>query len=239
MVNHIDYFNVHNLFTVTDLFNARVHLGHKEGTLDDRMRPYIYGKRMDHIIFDLDITAKHLRKALNFTAHIAYRDGVILFVSKDPKNAYLIEKTAEECKEFAHTRHWSKGTFTNSFAQFGDVVRLPDLCIFLKTLDNVLLPHIAISEAAKMSVPTVGICDSNCDPNLITYPVPGNDDSVASVEFYCKIFKEAILRGKQKRKEHREKAKNKTAPIDDSTPDKKILPNDLSSSEASEETLKA
>jgi len=60
--------------------------------------------------------------------------------------------------------------------------------------------HRAISGAAKMLIPTVGIVDTNCDPNLVTFPVPGNDDSLSSIGLFCKVFKEAILRGKAKRK---------------------------------------
>lgn len=202
---HPDYFNVHNLFTVTDLFNARVHYGHKEGTLDHRMLPYLFGKRMGHTIIDLDKTALHLRKALNFAAHVAYREGLILFITRTPQFTYLVEETAKECKEFAHTRRWRKGVFTNSVNQFQEVTRLPDLCIFLNTLDDVLLQHDGVVESAKLLIPTIGIVDSNCNPNLITYPVPGNDDSLVSMEFYCKVFKKAILRGKQKLKEDTEK----------------------------------
>lgn len=198
---HPDYFNVHNLFTVTDLFNARVHYGHKEGTLDNRMKPFIYGKRMGHIIFDLDITAMYLRKALNFAAHVAYRDGLILFISRNPQCTNLVENTAKECGEFVNAREWRKGTFTDSFMQFQEVTRLPDLCIFLNTLNDTLVPHDCITEAAKMMIPTVGVVDSNCNPSLITYPVPGNDDNQSSIEMYCKVFKQAILRGKQKAKE--------------------------------------
>lgn len=202
LLMHIDYFNVHNLFNVTDLFNARVHYGHRMGTLDDRMKPYIYGQRLDHIIFDLDVTAEYLRSALNFAAHIAYRDGVILFVCRHPQHTYLVETTASECGEFAHCRNWRKGLFTNSYQQFQEVTRLPDLCIFLNTLDTVLEQHIGILDAAKMLIPVIGVCDSNCNPNLITYPVPGNDDSPSAIELYCDVFKKAILRGKTKRKEH-------------------------------------
>lgn len=239
MLSHIDYFNVHNLFTVADMFNARVHFGHKEGTLDDRMKPYIYGKRMGHIIFDLDKTAKYLRNALNFTAHIAYRDGVILFVSRSSEHAYHIESTAEECKEFAHTRYWRRGIFTNSVMQFQDVTRLPDLCIFLNTMNDVLEPHIGLMDAAKMLVPVIGVCDSNCNPNLITYPVPGNDDSTASMEFYCKVFKEAILRGKQMRKEHIAIAKRAKVQKEQLTEDKSLSAvGDLLRSEDKRETPK-
>lgn len=195
------------MFTVTDLFNARIHYGHKEGTLDIRMVPYLFGKRLNHLIFDLDKTALYLRKALNFAAHIAYRDGVILFICRNPQFSYLIEETAIDCGEFAHTRHWRRGNFTNSNHHFGEEIRLPDLCIFINTFTDILQPHTAIKESASMLIPTIGIVDSNCNPNLITYPVPGNDDSLVSIEFYCKVFKEAILRGKQKLKEDTEKEK--------------------------------
>ncbi|XP_026478651.1 28S ribosomal protein S2, mitochondrial [Ctenocephalides felis] len=199
VLSHPDYFKVHNLFTVKDLFNARVHYGHKEGSLNDHMRPYIYGSRLGHLIFDLDQTAEHLRAALNFTAHIAYRGGIIVFFNRNPQNAHLVEKTAKECGEYSHTRWWQGGVFTNAEAQFGSTTRLPDLCIFLNTLNNVLLQHTAVRDSAKMCIPTVGIVDTNCNPTMITYPVPGNDDTPVTVEFYCKLFKAAILRGKEAR----------------------------------------
>lgn len=202
VLNHADYFEVHNLFTVKDLFHARIHYGHKDGSLDERMLPYVYGSRLGHIIFDLDKTADYLRRALNITAHIAYRDGLILFFLRGAQNAHLVEKTALECGEFAHTRAWRGGIFTNANKQFGAVTRLPDLCIFLNTQNNILLQHTAIRDAAKMTIASIGIVDSNCNPNLITYPVPGNDDSPVAISLYCKLFKAAILRGKEKRKEH-------------------------------------
>ncbi|KAK5642628.1 hypothetical protein RI129_008795 [Pyrocoelia pectoralis] len=197
-----DYFNVHNLFTVKDLFEARVHYGHKDGSLDERMLPYIYGSRLGHLIFDLDKTAEYLRRALNIAAHTAYRDGIIVFFLRNAQNAHIVEKTAIECGEYAHTRYWRGGIFTNSTHQFGAVTRLPDLCIFLSTLNDVLLQHTAVRDSAKMGVATIGIVDSNSNPNVITYPVPGNDDSPSAIQLYCKLFKAAILRGKDKRKEH-------------------------------------
>lgn len=199
-LQHPDFFKVHELFTVRDLFNARVHLGHRDGSLDERMKPFIFGSRLGHLIFDLDITAYHLRQALNFTAHVAAKDGIILLVARGAQNAHLVERTACECEEFAHTRYWRGGLFTNAQMQYGAVTRLPDLCIFLNTLNTVLTQHTAVTECAKMCIPTVGIVDTNCNPNLVTYPVPGNDDTPCSIELYCKLFKEAILRGKKYRK---------------------------------------
>lgn len=113
----------------------------------------------------------------------------------------MIETIAKECGEYSHVRFWQEGILTNSLVEFGCVTRLPDLLIFLHTMDNVVRQHTAIREAAKMLIPTVGIVDTNCNPNLITYPIPGNDDTSASINLFCNLFKSAILRGKEKRKE--------------------------------------
>ncbi|XP_066836589.1 small ribosomal subunit protein uS2m [Anser cygnoides] len=196
-----DFFNVKELFSLKDLFNARVHLGHKKGCRHRFMEPYIFGCRLDQDIIDLDQTMDHLQLALNFTAHIAYRKGIILFVSRNRQFCHLIESTAQECGEYAHTRYWQGGLLTNAPIQFGSGVRLPDLLIFLSSLNNVFEPHVAIRDAAKMNIPTVGVVDTNCNPCLITYPIPGNDDSPTAMELYCKLFKMTIIRAKDYRKQ--------------------------------------
>lgn len=194
-----DFFNVHNLFSVSDLFNARAHYGHKQGSLDEKMRGYIYGSRLGHLIFDLDQTAEHLRLALNFTAHVAFRGGIIIFFNRNVLNSHVVERAAIDCGEHSHTRFWRGGVFTNANVQFDAVTRLPDLCIFFNTLNNIMSQHTAVRDAAKMNIPSIGILDSNCNPDLITYPIPANDDSPIAVELYCKLFREAIIRAKQKR----------------------------------------
>lgn len=201
ILKHPDYFGVHRLFTVEDLFKAKIHLGHKEGTLNSNMKGYLFGSRLGHCIIDLDKTAEYLRLALNVTAHVAYRGGVILFFNRNAQTGHIVEKAAMECGEYSHTRFWRGGVFTNSNVQFGAVTRLPDLCIFLNTQNNILEMHTAVKDSAKMSIPTIGIVDTNCNPNLITYPVPGNDDTPSAIELYCKLFKSAILLGKDKMKE--------------------------------------
>ncbi|XP_033334928.2 mitochondrial ribosomal protein S2 [Megalopta genalis] len=199
-LSHPDFFKVHDLFTIEDLFMARVHFGHKVGSLDDHMRPFIFGSRLGHLILDLDQTVEHLQQALNFAAHVAFKNGLILFIAKAPHIANMVENTAKECGEYAHTRHWRQGTFINAKHEFGMVTRLPDLCIFLNTMESVVDQHSAVTHAAKMAIPTIGIVDTNCNPNLITYPVPGNDDTPCAIELYCNLFKSAIMRGKIGRK---------------------------------------
>ncbi|XP_067660777.1 small ribosomal subunit protein uS2m-like [Haliotis asinina] len=199
-LQHHDYFGVRDLVTVRDMFKARVHFGHKEGLRDPYMAPYLFGNRLGIDIIDLDQTLTLFQDALNFTAHIAYRGGIILFLSRHRQTMPWVERTALEVNEYSHCRFWKGGTFTNATIQFGTVTRLPDLCIFLHTQNNAFLPHAAITDSAKLLIPTVGIVDSNCDPRLITYPIPGNDDTPVTVQYYCNLFKKAILAGKKKRR---------------------------------------
>ncbi|XP_060697155.1 28S ribosomal protein S2, mitochondrial [Hemiscyllium ocellatum] len=200
-LKHPDFFHVSELFSLKDLFDARVHFGHKRGCRNRLMEPYLFGCRLDQDIIDLDQSILHLQQALNFTAHCAYRKGIILFVSRMRQFTHLIEETAKECGEYAHTRYWQGGLLTNAHVQYGTGVRLPDLIIFLSTLNNIFEQHVAVRDAAKMNIPTVGIVDSNCNPSLITYPIPGNDDSPSAINLYCKLFKMTILRAKDKRRQ--------------------------------------
>lgn len=165
------------------------------------MEPYIFGSRLGQDIIDLEQTAAHLQLALNFMAHVAYRGGIILFVGRSRQFSHLIETTARNCGEYAHTRYFKGGLLTNAPLLLGPTVRLPDLIIFLHTLNNVFEPHVAVRDAAKMHIPTVGVVDTNCNPCLITYPVPGNDDSPPSVRLFCRLFQTAVSRAKQKRRQ--------------------------------------
>lgn len=165
------------------------------------MEPYLYGCRLEQDIIDLEQTVEHLQLALNFTAHVAYRGGIILFISRRRQFGHLVECTAKECGEYAHTRYWQGGLFTNADTQYSPGVRLPDLIIFLSTLNNVFQQHIGIRDAAKMNIPTVGVVDTNCNPSLLTYPVPGNDDTPIAMELYCRLFKMTINRAKDRRKQ--------------------------------------
>lgn len=56
---------------------------------------------------------------------------------------------------------------------------------------------LALREAKRLKITTVGVCDTNADPDLLTYPIPGNDDAVKSLKFFIDRVTEAILDGKR------------------------------------------
>ncbi len=54
----------------------------------------------------------------------------------------------------------------------------------------------AIKEARKLGIATVALIDTDCDPDLVDLPIPGNDDSMRSIELIVKILADAIAQGK-------------------------------------------
>ncbi len=57
--------------------------------------------------------------------------------------------------------------------------------------------RIAILEAKKLNIPVVGIVDTNCNPQDLDYPIPGNDDAIRSVSLIADVMANAIIEGKQ------------------------------------------
>ena len=75
-----------------------------------------------------------------------------------------------------------------SLSGISEMKKSPDLVFIIDTK----LEHIAVSEANLLNIPIIGIVDTNCDPDKINYPIPGNDDSRRSIDLYCSLIKETI-----------------------------------------------
>lgn len=59
--------------------------------------------------------------------------------------------------------------------------------------------HLAVDEAQKLNIPVVAILDTNCDPDEVTYPIPGNDDAIRSVTLLTRVVADAVAAGLQER----------------------------------------
>jgi small subunit ribosomal protein S2 len=68
---------------------------------------------------------------------------------------------------------------------------VPDLVIII----DIVKEDIAVQEAKKLGIPIIAIVDSNADPDLVDYIIPGNDDSIRSIRLYCSLFADAALQG--------------------------------------------
>ena len=58
--------------------------------------------------------------------------------------------------------------------------------------------NIAVAEAKRLGIPVIGIVDTNCSPEGIDYPVPGNDDSRRAIDFYLSALSATISKSKSK-----------------------------------------
>lgn len=56
--------------------------------------------------------------------------------------------------------------------------------------------EIAVHEARKLAIPVVAVIDTNCDPDLVDYKIPGNDDAIRAIRLFCSAMAEAVLEGK-------------------------------------------
>jgi small subunit ribosomal protein S2 len=68
---------------------------------------------------------------------------------------------------------------------------LPDLMFVIDTNKEA----IAVKEARKLGIPVVAIVDTNCDPDEVDFPIPGNDDAARAVQLYCQLIADSVLDG--------------------------------------------
>ena len=73
-----------------------------------------------------------------------------------------------------------------------DMTKLPDAVFVLDTKKE----HIAVTEANKLGIPIVAVVDTNCDPDLIQYVIPGNDDAIRAGTLMCRIVADAVEEGR-------------------------------------------
>jgi len=72
-----------------------------------------------------------------------------------------------------------------------DMGGIPDLMFVIDTNKE----GIAIQEARKLNIPVIAILDTNCDPQGITFPIPGNADAARALQLYCDLMADAVLDG--------------------------------------------
>lgn len=88
-----------------------------------------------------------------------------------------------------------KGKLEKSLGGIRDMGRLPQAVWVVDTKKE----HLAIDEARKLHIPVIAILDTNCDPDEVDYPIPGNDDAIRSVALLTRIIADAVADGLMKR----------------------------------------
>jgi small subunit ribosomal protein S2 len=79
-----------------------------------------------------------------------------------------------------------------AFAGIKEMPGLPSLVFIVDTKKE----KIAVAEANRLGVPIVGVVDTNCDPNVIDFPLPGNDDAIRSIRLFARFVADTALEGR-------------------------------------------
>ncbi len=75
---------------------------------------------------------------------------------------------------------------------YRDMKKLPDMMFVV----DMVKEHIAVKEARRMGMKVIAPLDTNCDPDLVDYPIPGNDDAIRSINLFCREIADACIEGK-------------------------------------------
>jgi len=89
-----------------------------------------------------------------------------------------------------HTRELEK--LQRNLGGIRGLDRLPDAIFVIDTKKE----HIAVTEANKLGLPVVAVVDTNCDPDVITHVIPGNDDAIRSGALLCRVVADAVVEGR-------------------------------------------
>lgn len=222
--------------TIKEMLEGGVHFGHLKRNWNPKMKNFIFGRKKNIYIIDLEKTAKKLDQAKEFLKEIAKSGGVILMVGTKRQIRPVIKELANSCRMPYVDQKWVGGLLTNfptikkrleryvellqmrAEGKFEgipgkEVVRLNreisrmdkkySGLTFLEGIPDCVLvvdpgrEKACIREAVKLSIPLVGLVDTDSDPEEINYPIPGNDDAIKSVRFIISSLVEAINEGSQ------------------------------------------
>ncbi|KAJ3065932.1 hypothetical protein HDU98_010733 [Podochytrium sp. JEL0797] len=210
---------INTALSVRALLAANAHLGHAAETQHAAMVGFVHGTRGGVSVINLEHTLAALRRACGVAAAVGAAGAApnVVFVASRRALHAVAADAALACGA-AFVTKWVGGTLTNrervlkravrfdpdrvtQLVQMqdenGDVkvrqprVKLPDLIVLLDMNNN----YHAVREANQLNIPIIAIADSDCDPTLVQYPIPANDDSLSSVGLIAGLLANAVREG--------------------------------------------
>jgi len=136
--------------------------------------PYVDNRWLGGMLTNFPTIQKSIRKLDIITE--MQENGQIDLLTK--KEALMLSRKKEKLEEY--------------FGGIRNMKKLPDMLFVLDAVKE----HIAVLEAKCLGIPVVAPLDTNCDPDLITYPIPGNDDAIRSIHLFCREMAAAVNEGK-------------------------------------------
>ena len=196
-------------FSMRQLLEAGAHFGHQTHRWNPKMDRYIFGEKSNIHILDLSQTVPLLHQALLKVREVAAKGGRVLFVGTKRQAADQIKAAAQRSAQYFVNSRWLGGTLTNWQTVSKSIARLRELEQIIAgggvgltkrevlnlTRERDKLDRSLGGIASMGGIPVVAIVDSNCDPDAVTYPIPGNDDAARAIQLYCDLIADAVLDG--------------------------------------------
>ena len=161
--------------------------------------PYVNSRWLGGTLTNFNTIRKSIRK-LEVIEDME-KNGQIDLLTK--KEALMLRRKKEKLEKF--------------LGGIRDMKKLPDMLFIIDAVRE----HIAVKEGNKLHIPIVAPLDTNCDPDLIDYPIPGNDDAIRSIQLFCKEMAEAIIEGKELREQELEGAEGEEEEVAPATEEEK------------------
>ena len=202
---------------------AGVHFGHQTRRWNPKMAEYIYCERNGIYIIDLAKTVKKMEEAYDFVRDLAANGQTILFVGTKKQATDSVKEEASRVGMYYVNARWLGGMLTNFktmqtdgtfdmlpkkevIKHLGEIEKLEKYLGGVKEMKK--LPGAlfivdtrkernAIAEAHRLGIPVVAIADTNCDPDEIDYPIPGNDDAIRAIKLISSVMANAMIAGRQ------------------------------------------
>jgi small subunit ribosomal protein S2 len=216
---------------IKELLESGVHFGHLSKHWNPKMKKFIFGKKKNIYIIDLEKTAEKIEEAKEFAKKIVQQGEKILFVATKKQLRDLVKEQAGSCNMPFVVERWVGGLLTNystirtrikryvtllekrDNGEFDkmprkevtklnrEIERMEKIYSGLKSFDKlpacvyVVDPKremACVKEANRLSIPIIALIDTDADPEVIDYPIPGNDDAIKSVRYVTSLLVEAI-----------------------------------------------
>jgi small subunit ribosomal protein S2 len=183
--------------SMRQMLEAGVHFGHQTRYWNPKMAPYIFGERNKIHIVNLEKTLPLYSDAMNFLGKLAANGGKILFVGTKRAARDVIKEEAERCNMPYVNHRWLGGMLTNFKTIRQSIKRLKELEAMeadgsMTTRFNKKEALVLRREMEKL----VAVVDTNNDPELVDYVIPGNDDAIRAVQLYVQGASTAVLEGR-------------------------------------------
>ena len=136
--------------------------------------PYVNERWLGGMLTNFTTIAARVRKMQEYKRMRAAGD----FDAMPKKEALIVSRELEKLER--------------NLGGIRNMTKLPEAVFVIDTKKE----HLAVTEANKLGIPVVAVVDTNCDPDLVQYVIPGNDESIRAGNLLCRVIAEAVEEGR-------------------------------------------